>query len=133
MKILLLCFSLFSFSSWAHELALGNYLKMQDALANDNFKLALENHNVICDKELTHYKDSYKECEKSFKDIEQLREAFKTLSSLFIVNGEKKDLKGLILAECPMAKAKWIQKDGKIRNPYYGKSMLDCGGKVFTF
>jgi len=26
-----------------------------------------------------------------------------------------------------MAKASWLQTEKGIRNPYYGKSMLDCG------
>jgi len=28
---------------------------------------------------------------------------------------------------CDMAKASWLQMDRKIRNPYYGKEMLECG------
>lgn len=33
---------------------------------------------------------------------------------------------------CPMAKRYWIQKDRKIRNPFYGPSMIDCGSEVKT-
>lgn len=29
-----------------------------------------------------------------------------------------------------MAKASWVQKRGKVRNPYYGPKMLDCGEVV---
>jgi hypothetical protein len=32
-----------------------------------------------------------------------------------------------------MAKASWLQKVGEARNPYYGKSMLDCGEVVDDF
>jgi len=28
-------------------------------------------------------------------------------------------------AYCPMAKASWLQTEKEVRNPYYGKSMLD--------
>ena len=31
------------------------------------------------------------------------------------------------LAYCPMARKYWVQKGTAIRNPYYGKSMLECG------
>lgn len=67
---------------------------------------------------------------KSFKDIEDLRTSFKQLSFLYISNSNKTEMKDLIVAECPMAKAKWIQPKGGIRNPYYGKSMLECGQKI---
>lgn len=103
---------------------------MQEALASDNFNDALKEHKIICEKELKHYKDSYKDCSVKFKNIDQMRESFKKLSSLYLVNGNKKQIKDLITAECPMAKAKWLQTKGSIRNPYYGKSMLECGQKI---
>jgi len=34
---------------------------------------------------------------------------------------------GLRVAVCPMVNKPWIQKDGPIRNPYYGSEMLGCG------
>jgi hypothetical protein len=37
------------------------------------------------------------------------------------------DLADVKLAFCPMAMASWLQKGEKIRNPYYGSSMLECG------
>lgn len=130
MKYLIL-FSLFSISSaFAHELEMGPYIKMQEALANDDMKTALEAHKTICDKELIHYKDDYKDCSKKFKNIEEVRNSFKKLSEVYIENGSKKEMKGLTKASCPMAKAKWIQKDSSLKNPYYGKSMLECGEKI---
>jgi multidrug efflux pump subunit AcrA (membrane-fusion protein) len=33
----------------------------------------------------------------------------------------------LFVLHCPMADADWLQLDRTVRNPYYGKSMLDCG------
>lgn len=104
---------------------------MQDALASDDFKTALSTHKTICAKDLGHYKKtSYKECDKEFKDIDALRESFKKLSEAYFEHGDKNEMKGLIKASCPMAKARWIQKEGTLRNPYYGKSMLDCGEKI---
>jgi hypothetical protein len=130
MKTLLIISLLFSASAFAHDLSIEPYVKMQDALASDNFKSALEAHKFICDKELIHYKDDYKDCDKKFKDIEELRTSFKTLSEVYFENGNKKEMSKFQKASCPMAKAKWIQKLGTLRNPYYGKSMLDCGEKI---
>lgn len=130
MKYLFLMSFFLSSGVFAHDLDLAPYIKMQDALASDNFKLALESHKFICDKELIHYKDDYKDCEESFKNIEELRTSFKSLSEVYLENGNKKEITKFQKATCPMAKAKWIQKPGSLRNPYYGKSMLDCGEKI---
>jgi hypothetical protein len=35
---------------------------------------------------------------------------------------------GLFVMTCPMARADWVQTDKKVRNPYMGKVMLECGG-----
>jgi len=34
---------------------------------------------------------------------------------------------GVRMAFCPMVMKPWLQKDGAIRNPYYGSQMLTCG------
>jgi hypothetical protein len=34
---------------------------------------------------------------------------------------------GVRAAFCPMAMRPWLQRDGAIRNPYYGSQMLTCG------
>ncbi len=127
MKYLLLI--LFSFSSFAHELPYANYLKIQDFLAKDNYSEALKIWKLICEKELGHYaKDAkYTDCKKKVKDIAQLRDSFKGLSEIYIKNGEAIKDGNIVVASCPMAKARWLQNKGKIANPYYGKEMLQCG------
>ena len=130
MKILFFSFILMTASAFAHDLDYGPYLQMQEPLSEDNFKGALDAHKIICDKELIHYKDDYKDCDKSFKNIEDLRSSFKTLSNVYFENGKKEELKQLVKVYCPMAKAKWVQKNGKLANPYLGKSMPDCGEKI---
>ena len=130
MKKIFLLALLFSVSAFAHDLSIGPYEKMQDALASDDFKSALETHTFMCNKELIHYKNNYKDCDKKFKDIEDLRNSFKLLSEVYLQHGNKKEMSKFQKATCPMAKAKWIQKPGPLRNPYYGKSMLDCGEKI---
>jgi hypothetical protein len=61
-------------------------------------------------------------------DIKAARDAFKPLSEA-VVALVKADPDGhaVKLAYCPMAKASWLQTEEKIRNPYYGSSMLSCG------
>jgi hypothetical protein len=125
-----LLFLVLPITAFAHNLNFGNYLKLQEALASDNFQSALKEHKNICDKELGHYTENYKDCKKSFKTIDELRESFKSLSTVYIQNADKKALTEVQVVECPMARAKWIQKKGEIRNPYYGKSMLECGQKI---
>lgn len=121
---------IFPMMAFAKSQGLSNYVKMQDALANDDLKTALNEHKALCKKDVSEFKSEYKDCGKEFKDIEGLRESFKKLSDFYIKHADKKELDQLIVAECPMAKAKWIQTKGGIKNPYYGKSMLECGQKI---
>jgi hypothetical protein len=125
--ILFLCLNSLAF---AQDLKITNYLKLQEALASDDFKTALTAHQSLCERDLKEVKIDYKNCGTNFKNMEELRNSFKKLSEVFISKADKKDLKGLMVATCPMAEARWIQKEGSIRNPYYGKSMLECGEKV---
>lgn len=130
MKIFIISLMLMTTSAFAHDLDFGPYLQMQETLSADDLKGALDAHKIVCDKELIHYKDDYEDCDKSFKNIEDLRASFKTLSNVYFENGNKVEFKQLAKAYCPMAKAKWVQKNGKLANPYLGKSMPDCGEKI---
>jgi Protein of unknown function (DUF3347) len=62
-------------------------------------------------------------------DLKTAREAFGPLSDSVIAaaQADGKNLAGVKLGFCPMVKRSWLQKDAKIRNPYYGSSMLECG------
>jgi hypothetical protein len=63
-------------------------------------------------------------------DLKAAREAFGLLSEAVIASAKAegwKDLGDVKLAFCPMVKRSWLQKDEKIRNPYYGSTMLECG------
>lgn len=130
MKTIIISLSLIMSTAYGAELSLGNYLKMQESLAADNLEGALVSHQAICSKELGSFKENYKDCTKKFKTIEELRDSFKILSEVYLKNGNLKELKGLMKATCPMAHANWVQKNGALRNPYYGKSMLECGEKI---
>lgn len=63
-------------------------------------------------------------------DIKAAREAFGVLSDAVIAAAKAegwKDLGDTKLAFCPMVKRSWLQQDEKIRNPYFGSTMLECG------
>ena len=62
-------------------------------------------------------------------DLAAVRQAFKQISnpmaewSLADPAAKAK----YVVVHCPMAPGSWVQKDRKVRNPYYGKDMLECG------
>jgi Cu(I)/Ag(I) efflux system membrane fusion protein len=63
-------------------------------------------------------------------DLKTAREAFGALSDAVIAAAKAegwKDLSDVKLAYCPMVNRSWMQKGEKIRNPYYGAGMLECG------
>lgn len=119
----------FSVSSFAHDLKYDTYLSLQKSLAQDDFKSAKKTWITICEKEIGHYaKDySFKECDKNIENIKDLRNSFKSLSEIYIKNGETIKNGEIVTAKCSMANARWLQKKGEIQNPYYGAKMLTCG------
>jgi hypothetical protein len=67
---------------------------------------------------------------ESAADFKSAREAFGALTDAVLAAGNAegwKDVEGVRLTFCPMVNRSWLQKDGQIRNPYYGKAMLTCG------
>lgn len=73
------------------------------------------------------------------KSCELQRISFKDVSQGLLVVLKTVDLHGMTiyLQYCPMAfndtGAKWLSMDKKIRNPYFGKKMLESGEIVYTF
>jgi Protein of unknown function (DUF3347) len=66
----------------------------------------------------------------SAANLEAARTAFGPLSDAVIAAAKTdnwKDLPGLKIGYCPMVGKSWIQKAGKVSNPYYGATMLTCG------
>lgn len=58
-----------------------------------------------------------------------------TLAGLYLaiqeaLAGDFAPTDGLKVAYCPMADKHWLQPGDRIANPYYGASMLRCGGFV---
>ena len=66
-------------------------------------------------------------------DITSARVAFGTLSDRVIAMVRSSNAgadPGLSVAFCPMAQKYWMQQGQTIRNPYYGRAMVDCGRVV---
>jgi len=115
---------------------LDHYLAIQKTLTMDSIKGVDEHANAISkavkgDNMKMLSPNVAKEADSlaNAKDLKAAREAFKPLSaSLVKYLEDNKAGKGKYhVAYCPMVKASWLQTEKEIRNPYYGKSMLDCG------
>jgi len=62
--------------------------------------------------------------------LDAARLAFGTLSEALVAYLETDRAAlapGVRVAYCPMARKRWLQKDGPVANPYYGRRMLSCG------
>ena len=134
-KSFLLLLSILNFA-WAqsgdvNDKLLISYVEIQEKLASDDLtgaKNAASKALVATssDKEL---KKTFEQITKA-KDLEAGREAFKAASK-HVVESRKTNLPAeYMIAYCPMAGAKWIQKKGDLKNPYFGKEMLACGEKL---
>lgn len=100
-----------------------HYVSTQEALAGDDFNKAKSSLELLVKSSDGEIK-KLSETALNAGDLNALRQAFKPLSELMA----KAELPaGLAVAYCPMAKAHWVQENGKVANPYYGSSMLRCG------
>jgi hypothetical protein len=115
---------------------LNNYIAIQTQLTKDSIKGVDDHASAIAKavkgdemKMLPSDVATQAEALAKAKDLKAAREAFKPLSaSLVKYLADNKAGKGVYHeAWCPMAKASWLQTEKQVRNPYYGKSMLDCG------
>jgi hypothetical protein len=115
---------------------LNHYLTIQTNLATDTLQGVAEQATAIAgavkaDPMKMLSPDVAKQAETlaQAKDLKAAREAFKPLSaSLIKYLADKKAGKGVYHeVYCPMANASWLQLGKDVRNPYYGKAMLDCG------
>jgi Protein of unknown function (DUF2911)/Protein of unknown function (DUF3347) len=131
---------------------LATYYGVKDALVGDNPKLAATQAKALkaalsqldtknwTPKQRTTYDALAKKLETDAEHIgdnagkiDHQREHFMTLSNnmLSITKSLKINEEAAYLQFCPMANdgkgAYWLSKDNKVKNPYYGKSMLTCG------
>ena len=109
------------------------YLKISESLAADSMKGVAEEAAAMAEdmpKQQGFPTAAAPQAEALAKaeSIAAARKAFQPLSQSMEQYLRNKNIKGAYyVAYCPMVKATWLQTTTKIRNPYYGKSMLDCG------
>jgi len=115
---------------------LDHYLVIQTNLAGDSIKAVAGHATAIATavkadtgKKLPPVVADQAEALAKAKNLKAAREAFKPLSaSLVKYLADHQAGKGRYHeVYCPMAKASWLQKGAEIKNPFYGKEMLDCG------
>jgi hypothetical protein len=105
------------------NLVISNNNAAQEALAGDDYEKARTALQALAKGSEGDLK-TLSETAANAGNIKLMRLAFKPLSQAVI----KLEIpEGLVVASCPMVPASWVQKDGEIRNPYYGRSMLTCG------
>ena len=104
------------------------YTAVSSALAADNLdaaqKAAAELAEVAKDDQPELAKEAGAIAQSD--SLETAREKFKPLSDDAVKLAQGKA--GYFVMTCPMAKGDWVQKDMEVANPYYGASMLRCGG-----
>lgn len=116
------------------------YITVQEALASDSLapipvaaraiieaagKLSAGNKGTDPSDEIT------REARKlaAAQSLKDARASFKKLSLPIVRLQRVSKAPGLEIAYCPMAGARWVQRAGKIKNPYFGQEMLECGEK----
>lgn len=112
--------------------AIGAYLSVQEALVSGDFsafKTAAQKLKIVTEKADPKLYNEAKEL-MEVSNIKKARHEFKNVSSVFIKKYQDNLEDGLIQVYCPMAGAKWVQKKGKIGNPYMEKDMSECGEKI---
>jgi hypothetical protein len=129
------------------------YIGIKNALVADNSKLANQRAKEftaalkeVAPVQLT---DSQKKVWDSYSEklrfdgehisesdkIAHQREHFTSLSKnmIEVVKGLKLNSMAVYEQYCPMKKASWLSETTAVRNPFYGKSMEDCGSVKQTF
>ena len=130
------------------EPILNHYLRIGNALSADSLdgvrgeaegisKLAggLDSGSVS-GEHAAHYKNIPANLKKSAQSLskaqslDRARESFKELSKPMAMWVTMSKPKNIDVLYCSMAKGSWVQKRGKMSNPYYGPKMLECGEVV---
>ncbi len=131
---------------------LAAYYGLKDALVADNSKLAAEKGKIlkkalqdldtknwtaqqrnVFDSKAKKMETDAQHIDDNANKIDHQRDHLENLSkNLFeIAKALKINTEPVYLQFCPMAKdnkgAYWLSKDNKVKNPYFGKSMLTCG------
>lgn len=117
------------------------YLNLSQSLAQDDLKKSKEALEEVKRELFTSQSDELKMLGAEIKTltedstIKSLRSEYARLSKALVplLENESSEIRK---AYCPMALnnkgAYWLQKEGPIRNPYFGSEMLECGLFVKT-
>jgi hypothetical protein len=105
------------------------YVKIATALSQDDLAAAKEAAAAIPEHDEDSSLAKSAEALSKAKTIKEARKEFKTLSkkAIEIAKGQE----GFYLMHCPMVEGgggDWLQTSKKVANPYFGASMLECGG-----
>ena len=111
------------------------YLKIQAALADDSVEGVRQNAGDITTAAAALGAPAMKIDTTAAQltsagELEDAREKFGRLSEAidtYMTGLKLKAPAGVRVAWCPMASKPWLQQDGTLANPYYGKSMSTCG------
>lgn len=139
---LVLCAALFALAIPARAAdAIANvltpYFRIQTALVDDRID-TIKNDALLVAQEAGSLGVKGKPIEDAATALSQTteigaaREAFGRLSDAVIAYADAtKTSPGGDVATvyCPMVKKSWLQKNGSVKNPYFGKAMPDCGEK----
>jgi hypothetical protein len=133
--VVVLGFGMAAVASETAKTVVASYLQIHGALAADKTDGVKPAAAAIA-KEAAKMGDSGEALVKAAKamesagDLKAAREAFGPLSDAVIAAASAdgwKDLSGLKIGYCSMVDRSWIQKNGTVKNPYYGSEMLTCG------
>ncbi|PWU05054.1 MAG: hypothetical protein C5B52_00375 [Bacteroidetes bacterium] len=126
---------------------LNQYLNLKDALVNSDANSAASAAGILLEQ-INNVKESSLQPndQKAFsslksklaldarhisevKNLDHQREHFASLSSNMYLLAKKVKLtdKPVYQDYCPMKKSYWLSTEADIKNPYYGKQMLNCG------
>jgi protein SCO1 len=112
---------------------IGPYLRIQEALSADSLAGARQAaRRLVSAATIGASPASIRSAAGRFEqtDLNSARAAFATLSDAIITFAQLSGLGAgddVHLAYCPMAHKYWLQRGTAVRNPYYGKRMIDCG------
>jgi protein SCO1 len=111
------------------------YLRVQTALSLDNIADAKTGGRAIADAAARHGAaagpvQAAASALQQAADLKGARAAFATIGDALMRQAKESGAPlgdEVKVAYCPMVQKYWLQKGEKIRNPFYGQSMLDCG------
>ncbi len=117
----------------------GDMEEMHESMHGEDHAMPMDGEKGMMDMKAMHasMRAALKILSDPDVDLAQAREAFKSWSETFVPMAQKmyqaRDIDPTwAVMNCPMAKADWIQIDGKVANPYFGSKMPTCGKKVAT-